>query len=101
MGDPDARLILQHLVRNINFENLPCEIVAKRLIAIIDDIAETVYSVGDREKFGFDITAFKNSGQIHNRKRYSDPGERLKISFESSDNEIFPNFKNNGVDNNE
>jgi len=100
-GDPEAKLIIKHLVRNINFSSLPCEVVAKHLLAAISDVAETVSSVGVREKFGFDVTVFMNSGKILQRKRYTDSGARLKISFELSDDEIFSHSENNGDEKNE
>ena len=78
MGDPYAKLILEHLVRNINFNDLLCETVAKRLIAAISDVAETVDSVGNLKRFGFDAFAFMNSGQILHRKRYTGSRRMIK-----------------------
>ncbi len=96
IGDPNAELITKHLVRNINFNRLPCEAVAKRLLASISDVAETVLSVGNLERFGFDVSAFMNSGQIIQIPRYTDTRNRLKISFDLNDSEVFLYSNNNG-----
>ena len=87
IGDVEAKTIIEHLIRNINFKNLPCDDVAKHILAAVSDIAQTVTSVGTMEKFGFDVTAFMNTGEIWQRKRYTDLGNKLKILFEL-DNEI-------------
>lgn len=80
-GDDSARLILEHQSRNINFSNLSYKAVAKHLVALAANVAETVSSVGSREEFGFDVAAFLNSGQILQRKRYTEPSERIKTSL--------------------
>lgn len=95
-GDVHAKLILGHLCRGVNFNRFSCEAVARHLLALVDSVAKTVSSVGSREDFGIDLTAFLNSGQILHRKRYTKPGEQVKISFELSDNKIFPELQNSG-----
>ena len=101
IGDYEAKLIIEHLIRNINFSDLSCENVAKRLLAAISDVAETVSSVGHLERFGFDVAAFMNSGEIIRRERYTDTRNRLKISFELSTNKIFLHSSHNEDDNDE
>ena len=83
VGDTIARLMVQHTLRNANFLQHPCEMLAQYLLASMADAAQLARFVGDME-YGFDVFAFMENGQILCRNRYADERTRIKVLFEQS-----------------
>lgn len=96
VGDIDAMLVTRHVLRNVNVTQLPCETVARRLVAAIGDAAQAAFSVGGTD-YGFDIVAFMDDGRVLCRDRYADGRTRVRISFEPGPGAILAECKAGGV----
>lgn len=82
VGDNRAQVLTNHLLRNVQIHELPCEMAAKHISAIIRDIADSVETVGKVERFGIDVFAFTNTCTFLTKKRYSDANEKISLNFE-------------------
>lgn len=66
----DGSILTDYLMRKFNLDNLPWQESLSHLIAIMQEVSTTIDSVGDIQKFGFDIFVFTKdeikSGTIRN-----------------------------------
>ena len=81
IGDGRAEAIVHHNLRNVNFCQITCEEISRKLIASINEASQSVASVGDMS-CGFDAVAFLNDGKIMRGRGY---GLRRALAQHSPD----------------
>ena len=83
-GDLRAVGIYKRLARDIPMSDMPCEAAARCLHTMASYMAETVKSVGDRDKYGFDIVVFSKPGTAMQLRRRTDAMGSIRARFEAS-----------------
>ena len=83
-GDAGAVALCKRLARDIPMSDMPCEAAARCLHTMASYIAETVESVGDRDKFGFDMVVFSKPGTAMQLRRSTDTMGSIHARFEPS-----------------
>ena len=61
-GDGSARTLCEYITKKSGLAGMRCEDVARRLHVLASDVAEHVDSVGERDKYGFDLVVFAAGG---------------------------------------
>lgn len=61
-GDVRAIAIFENLVKDVVLLDMPCELAVKYLHTLVSRIAETVSTVGRRDKYGIDAVVFTEAG---------------------------------------
>ena len=83
-GNAGAVALYKRLARDIPMSDMPCEAAARCLHTMASYIAETVKSVGDRDKYGFDMVVFPKSGAAMQLRRRTDTMGSIRARFEAS-----------------
>ena len=84
-GDTRAAAVCRNLALDMPLADMPCETAVKCLHSMAGRIAETVDSVGDGGKYGFDVVVFSKSGAVTELRRRTDRMGSIRVSFEAAD----------------
>ena len=83
--DMRATAVCSNLALDMPLSEMPCETAVKCLHSMAGRIAETVDSVGDGGKYGFDVVVFSKSGAVTELRRCTDRMGSIRARFEASD----------------
>ena len=90
-------ILADYLIRNFKPFNFDCKKALQYLIAIMNDVAERVDSVGGIDEFGFDILYISDSNEIKKETIYEDDNvEKIEHNFEPKEDfelNLFPEQK--------
>ena len=84
-GDIGAASVCRNLALDMPLSDMPGETAVKCLHSMAGRIAETVDSVGDGGKYGFDMVVFSKSGAVTELRRRTDRMGLIRAHFEPSD----------------
>ena len=84
-GDSGGTAVCRNLALDMPLADMPCEAAVKCLHSMAGRIAETVDSVGDGGKYGFDVVVFSKSGAVTELRRRTDRMGSIRVSFEAAD----------------
>ena len=90
----EGSILADYLIRNFKPYNFDCKKALQYLIAIMNDVAERVDSVGSIDGFGFDILYISDSNEIKKETIYEkDNVGKIEHNFEPKDDfelNLFP-----------
>ena len=79
-GDGSARKLCEYITKKAGLAGMRCEEAARHLHVLASDVAEHVDSVGERDKYGFDLVVFA-AGGTKLAERDKERRGRIDVSF--------------------
>ena len=79
-GDGSARTLCEYITKKSGLAGMRCEEAARHLHVLASDVAEHVDSVGERDKYGFDLVVFA-AGGTKLAERDKERRGRIDVSF--------------------
>lgn len=87
----EGTVLADFLIRKFNFSSFSSDVACQYLIAIFQDVAKRVDSVGSIENYGLDLIVIKNNGELNQSTIHDSGGiEGIKCNFEPKINYQIP-----------